>query len=109
MKLKKAMSKSCLPTSGVSFVAKFGETSDTTQRLLRGRACLSERRRSIHPGWTGKARRTTISPAAQETATSDAEMSANLVDVGGRSDCRCRSRLFPGDVCQRLTTISDQP
>jgi len=58
-------------------------------RLLRRRRGPSERRRSIHSGWTGKARRTAISPVAQETATSDAEMSANFVDVGGRSNCQC--------------------
>jgi len=75
-------------------------------RLLRRRRGPSERRRSIHSGWTGKARRTAISPVAQETATSDAEMSANFVDVGAGQTANAVTANSPAMFCHRLRTIS---
>jgi hypothetical protein len=46
----------------------------------------------------GRAHDKQFSPVAQVAATSDAEMSANIVDVGGRSNCQCRHRKFPGEM-----------
>jgi hypothetical protein len=47
-----------------------------------------------------------ISPVVQKTVTSDAEMSADFVDVEGSQAASAVTTYIPAKACQRLTTIS---
>ena len=90
-------------------ILEFGRASEPASRLLRLRAGFAERRRSIQPGWTGKAGRTIISPVAQGAATSKTEMST--IFRGRRRQVKTAvavTAYSPASFREGLTTISDQ-